>query len=73
VSSPPLTPIAPTIRPSRFKGTPIITRRLVDADVHAAAPGAVHPDVRDEVAAVVDDGDVLRLADLLGTLFLLRR
>jgi hypothetical protein len=29
--------------------------------------------VRDEVAAVVDDGDVLRLADLLGTLFLLRR
>lgn len=41
---------------------------LVDRDVDAADPGAVLPDVGDEVAAGVDDGDVHRLADLIGLL-----
>src|SRR3954447_6939846 len=38
--------------------------RLVDRDVDAADPRAVHAHVRDEVAAGVDDRDVLRLPDL---------
>src|SRR6185436_18415231 len=42
--------------------------RLVDRDVDAADPRAVHADVGYEVAAGVDDGDVLRLADLVRAL-----
>src|SRR5690606_26493166 len=41
---------------------------LVDRDVDAADPSAVLADVRDEVAAGVDDGDVHGLADLGGLL-----
>jgi len=37
--------------------------RLVDRDIDAADPGAVHSDMAHLISAGVDDGDVHRLAD----------
>jgi len=37
---------------------------LVDRDVDAADPSAVHPGVSDEIAARIDDGDIAQRADL---------
>jgi hypothetical protein len=39
--------------------------RLIDGDVDAADPCAVHPDVFHQIAAGIDNGDVHRLADLV--------
>jgi hypothetical protein len=37
--------------------------RLVDRDIDAADPGAVHSDMAHQISTRVDDGDVHRLAD----------
>src|SRR4051794_1504991 len=44
-------------------------KRLVDRNVDAAEPGAVHPNVRDEIAAAISHSDVHGLADLRSLLF----
>jgi hypothetical protein len=39
--------------------------RLVDRNIEAADPGAVHPDMAHQIPAGIDDGDVHRLTDFV--------
>jgi hypothetical protein len=45
------------------------SERLVNRNVDASDPGSVHTDVRNQVSAAIDDGDVHRLLNFLGFLF----
>src|SRR5215472_13167130 len=45
------------------------SKRFIYRDVNTADPGAVHTNMRDEVAAFVGYGDVHRLTNLGGLLF----